>query len=40
MRWRTFERLTVEHEAFVGKSLAGIAKRFGFLKASLDGGKV
>ena len=36
----TFERLTVEHEAFVGKSLAGIARRFGFLKANLDGGKV
>jgi hypothetical protein len=29
MRWRTFERLAAEHDAFVGESLAGIALRFG-----------
>lgn len=29
MRWRTFERLTAEHDAFVRKSLAGMARRFG-----------
>jgi hypothetical protein len=28
-RWRTFERLAAEHDAFVGESLAGIALRFG-----------
>lgn len=40
MRWRTFERLTAKHEAFVSASLAGMAKRFGFLKATLDGVEV
>jgi hypothetical protein len=30
MRWRTFERLAAEHDAFVGESLAAIALRFGF----------
>lgn len=29
MHWRTFERLTAEHDAFVQISLAGIAQRFG-----------
>jgi hypothetical protein len=29
MRWRTFERLAVEHDALVGESLAGMALRFG-----------
>ena len=29
MRWRTFERLAAEHNAFVGESLAGMALRFG-----------
>jgi hypothetical protein len=29
MRWYTFERLTAEHGAFVGKSLATMALRFG-----------
>lgn len=29
MHWRTFERLTVEHDAFVQESLAGMARRFG-----------
>lgn len=32
MRWRTFERLSAEHDAFVGKSLAGMARRLGMLK--------
>lgn len=32
MHWRTFERLTAEHDAFVGVTFAGLAKRFG-LKA-------
>ena len=27
MHWRTFERLTAEHDAFVGASLAGTVKR-------------
>lgn len=29
MHWRTFERLTAEHDAFVEESLAGMARRFG-----------
>jgi hypothetical protein len=29
MRWRTFERLAAEHDAFVSDSLAGMARRFG-----------
>ena len=29
MRWRTFERLAAEHNAFVGESLAGMALRNG-----------
>ncbi|MGH6820764.1 MAG: hypothetical protein ACREDU_07890, partial [Methylocella sp.] len=29
MRWRTFERLVAEHDAFVAESLAGMALRFG-----------
>lgn len=36
MRRRTFERLTAEHEAFVGESLAGMARRFGMLNEWLD----
>ena len=28
MRWRTFERLTAEHDAFVSSSLAGMSQRF------------
>lgn len=35
MRWRTFERLTAEHDAFVAESLAGMAQRFGMLKGRL-----
>jgi len=29
MHWRTFERLTAEHDVFVEESLAGMAQRFG-----------
>jgi hypothetical protein len=29
MCWYTFERLTAEHDPFVGKSLATMAQRFG-----------
>ena len=29
MRWRTFERLTAEHDAFVRESLAAMAQLFG-----------
>lgn len=29
MRWRTFERLTAEHDALVNESLAGAMRRFG-----------
>lgn len=36
MRWRTFERLTAEHDALVGQSLAGMARRLGILKGDLD----
>ena len=31
MHWRTFKRLKAEHDALVGESLAGAAKRFGWL---------
>jgi hypothetical protein len=31
MHWRTFERLTEEHEQFVGKSLASGLSRFGII---------
>lgn len=31
MHWRTFERLKAEHDALVGESLTGMAKRFGLL---------
>jgi len=31
MHWRTFERLQTEHDALVGESLAGMARRFGWL---------
>lgn len=33
MHWRTYERLVAEHDAFVGLSLAGIAKKLGLLRA-------
>jgi len=29
MRWRTFERLTAEHEAFVGEALAPMTRWLG-----------
>ena len=37
MHWRTFERLTAEHDAFVGVSLAGMAARLGLIARRLDG---
>lgn len=37
MHWRTFQRLSAEHDAFVGESLAGMAKRFGLLQERFDG---
>jgi hypothetical protein len=37
MHWRTFERLDARHDAFVGVSLAGMAKRLGLLERQLDG---
>jgi hypothetical protein len=37
MHWRTFERLTAEHDAFVGVSLAGMAARLGLIERRLDG---
>ena len=36
MRWRTFQRLSAEHEAYVGASLAGVAQRLGILKEGLE----
>jgi hypothetical protein len=36
MHWRTFERLKAEHDALVGESLAGMAKRFGLLDRFRD----
>jgi len=36
MHWRTFERLTAEHDAFVGVSLAGMAVRLGLIERRLD----
>jgi hypothetical protein len=35
MRWRTFQRLSAKHEAFVGESLAGMARRLGIMKEGL-----
>ncbi len=37
MHWRTFGRLTAEHDAFVGVSLAGMAARLGLIGRRLDG---
>jgi hypothetical protein len=31
MRWRTFERLAVEHDAFVKRSMHAVALKFGLL---------
>jgi len=36
MRWRTYERHTAEHDAFVQVSLAGMARRLGILKDLLE----
>jgi hypothetical protein len=35
MHWRTFEQLKVEHDAFVGVSLAGMAERLGLMNRRL-----
>lgn len=35
MRWRTYEHLVAEHDAFVGVSLAGMARRFGLVNRRL-----
>ena len=35
MHWRTFKRLTAKHNAFVGVSLAGMAKRLKMIKVGL-----
>ena len=37
MRWQTFARLSAEHDAFVGVSLAGMAERLGLMDRSLAG---
>lgn len=37
MHYRTYLRLTVKHDAFVGVSLAGMAKRFGMIDKTLGG---
>ena len=36
MHWRTFKRLKDEHDAFVGVSLAGMAKRLGLFEDRLE----
>jgi len=36
MHWRTYERLQAQHEAFVGASLAGIAKKLGLLQGRFE----
>lgn len=36
MRWRTFQRLSAKHDAFVGISLAGMARRLGIMKERLE----
>ena len=37
MHQRTFERLLARHDAFVGESLAGMAKKLGLLRGQLEG---
>ena len=37
MHWRTFERLNIEHDAFVSESLSGIANEFGWFKKPILG---
>ncbi|MGB5011765.1 MAG: hypothetical protein WBO88_16060 [Candidatus Dechloromonas phosphoritropha] len=36
MHWRTFERLTAEHDAHVGVSLAGMMKMLGIVEGELE----
>ncbi|MCL5060934.1 MAG: hypothetical protein M1449_10925 [Candidatus Thermoplasmatota archaeon] len=36
MHWRTFERLRDEHDAYVQRSLLGMARRFRLLDDPLD----
>jgi hypothetical protein len=36
MHWRTYERLTAKHDAFVNASLAGMAQRLGLVNQRLD----
>lgn len=36
MHWRTYERLTAEHDAHVNISLAGMAQRLGLVNRRLD----
>ncbi len=36
MHWRTFERLTAEHNSYVSASLAGMAQRLGLVTKRLD----
>lgn len=36
MHWRTFQKLSAEHDAFVRESLVGMARRFGLLQGVLD----
>lgn len=35
MHWRTYERLTARHDAFVDKSFGGMTRRFG-IKVGLN----
>jgi hypothetical protein len=35
MRWRTFDRLTAEHDQFVGRSMRAAALKFGLLGSDL-----
>ena len=37
MHWDTFERLNIEHDAFVSESLSGIASEFGWFKNPILG---
>jgi hypothetical protein len=37
MHWRTFERLTAEHDAFANASWAGMAERLGLMNRRLAG---
>ena len=37
MHWRTYYGVLARHDAFVGQSLAGIARKLGLLRAQLGG---